>query len=346
MRETFVAADLCADLFFAPDGNGPMEKGVETGHAHAGLRGFHMFQKSGKTAEQLAFLEGFGHGMELLKCHPGLFGAGDPSRLTDFRRCEFAFEGHENAPFVVGEMDDTCFEHSGKPFGFVAGLDALAAHVAYTKGKDALGRHEPVGLRSGEGHEKTAMLIERLAGGHFQGCPEFVSLAGDFGIRRADDDMPGEGILAEHELKGGFKLFGGHFPSHESALGEIRGEKRLADTADRSSFDHGADTLQNNGQLDTAQSGNFLKRFAGKTGNLVFGDGKDAGVDGIVVLGRDHWKEGMIAAHRVSLQGGMFFAGRSLAIKRVNAMIAGSFLNKHEKHSGPSPCGKNRLQQR
>ena len=307
-----MAADLCADLFFAPDGNGPMEKGVETGHAHAGLRGFDMFQKSGKTAEQLAFLEGFGNGMELFEGHPGLFGARDPCGLADFLGCEFAFEGHENAPFVVGEMHDTCFEHAGKPFGFVAGLDALAAHVANTKGKDALGRHEPVGLRSSEAHEKAAMLIERLAGGHFQGCPEFVSLAGDFSISRADDDMTREGILAEHELKGGFELFGRHFPSHESALGEIRGEKRLADTADRSSFDHGADTLQNNGQLDTAQSGNFLKRFAGKTGNLVFGDGKDTGVDGIVVLGRDHVRVEIVAAQRASLQGAMFFWQGSL----------------------------------
>jgi molybdopterin/thiamine biosynthesis adenylyltransferase/rhodanese-related sulfurtransferase len=307
MRETFVAADLRADLFLASDRNSPMEESVETGHTHTGLRGLHMFQEGGKTAQQLAFLKGFGHGVEFLEGHSSLFGAGDPSGLADFLGGEFAFEGHENAPFVVSEVHDTCFEHAGKPFGFVAGFDALAAHVADTKGKDALCRHEPIGLRTSESHEKAAMLIERLAGGHFQGRPEFVGLTGNFGIRRADDDMTGERILAEHEFKGGIELFGGHFPSHESAFGEICGQKRLADAADRSGFHHRTDALENGRQVDATQAGNFLKGFAGKTGNLVFGDSKDACVDGVVVLSRNHWKVWMIAARRVSLQGGMFF---------------------------------------
>lgn len=307
MRETFVAADLCADLFFTSDGNGPVEKSIETGHTNSGLRGFDMFKEGGKTAQQLAFLEGFGHGMELLQGDPSLFGTGDPSGLADLCGGEFPFKGHEDTPFVIGEVHDTCFEHAGKSFGFVAGLDALAAHVADTKGKDALRRHEPVGLRASDAHEKAAMLIERLAGGHFQGRPELVGLTGDFGIRRADDDMAGERILTKHEFKGGIELFGGHFPSHEGAFGEIRGEKRLADAADRSGFNHGADALEDGWQVHATETGNFLKGFARKTGNLVFGDGKDAGVDGVVVLGRNHWKEWMIAAHRASLQGGMFF---------------------------------------
>ena len=119
--------------------------------------------------------------------------------------------------------------------------------------------------------------------------------------------MAGEGILAEHEFKGGIELFGGNFPRHEGAFGEICGEKGLTDAADRSGFDHGTDALENGWQVHATEAGNFLKGFARKTGNLVFGDGKDAGVDGVVVLGRNHWKAGMIAAHRVSLQGGMFF---------------------------------------
>ena len=204
-------------------------------------------------------------------------------------------------------MDDAGFKHTGETFGFVAWFDGLAANMADAEGEYALRRHEAVGFRASEGHEKTAMLIERLTGGHLQSRPEFVGLAGDFGIRRADDDMTGEGILAKHEFKGSIELFGGNLPSHKGAFGEICGQKRLADAADRSCLDHGADALQNNGQLDTAEAGNFLKRLAGKTGNLVFGDGEDAGVDGVVVLSRNHWKSGMIAARTHSLQGGMFF---------------------------------------
>ena len=307
VRETFVTPNLRAGLFFATDWNGPVEKGIETSNPHAGLRGFDMFQKGGKTAQQLALLEGLGDGVEFFEGHACLFGAGVPGWFTDFLWCEFSLEGHQDTPFVIGEMNDAGFEHTGKTFGFVARFDGLAANMPDAESKYALRRHEAVGIRASEGHEKTAMLVERLTGGHLQSRPEFVGLARDFSIRRADDDMTGEGILAEHEIKGGIELFGGNLPCHKGTLGEIRGQKRLADAADRSCLNHGADALQNNGQPDTAQARNFLKRLAGKPGNLVFGDGENAGVDGIVVLSRNHWKGWIIVPQQASLQGGMFF---------------------------------------
>ena len=167
VRETFVAPDLCADLFFAPDWNGPMEKGVETSHANAGLRGFHMFQKSGKTAKQLALSEGFGDGIELLKGNTSLFGAGDPGWLTNFLWSKFALEGHKNTPFVIGKMNDACFEHAGRTLRFVARLDRLAPDMTDPEGKYALRRHESIGLGTSKVHEKAAVGIERLTGGHF-----------------------------------------------------------------------------------------------------------------------------------------------------------------------------------
>ena len=307
MRETFVAANLSAGLFFPSGGNGPMEEGVESRHAHPGLRGFDMLKKGGKAAQQLALLERFGDGVEFLKGDSSLFGAVVPSGFTDLCGGKFPFKGHENAPFVLREMHDACFEHAGKSFGFVAGFDGLAAHVADTESKDAFCRHEPICLCTGETHQKTAMLIERLASGNLQCRPEFVGLAGDFGIRRADDDMAGEGVLAEHEFKGGIEFFGGNLPRYKGALSEIGGKKGLADTADRSSFDHGADAFENSRQVYAAESRNFQKWLPRETGNFVFGNGEDAGVDGVVVLGRNHLKAGMIAAGHTLLQGRMFF---------------------------------------
>jgi len=307
MRETFVTADLCASLFFPSGGNGPMEEGVESRHAHASLRGFDMLKEGGKTAQQLALLERLGDGVEFLQAYARFFGAGVPRGFADLCRGKFSFKCHENAPFVVREMHDACFKHAGKPFGFVAGFDGFAAHVADTEGKYALCWHEPVCLCTCDARQKTAMLIERLTGGHFQCRPEFVGFAGDFGIRRTDDDMAGEGVLAKHEFEGGIKFFGGNFPRYKGALSEIGGKKGLADAADRSSLDHGADAFENGWQVHATETRNFQKWLPGKTGNLVFGNGKDAGVDGVVVLSRNHFKPYMIAAGDALLQGRMFF---------------------------------------
>ena len=66
MSETFVAADLCTGLFFPSAGNGPVEKCIESRHAHPCLRGFDMLKEGGKTAQQLALLERLGDGVEFL----------------------------------------------------------------------------------------------------------------------------------------------------------------------------------------------------------------------------------------------------------------------------------------
>ena len=64
-------------------------------------------------------------------------------------------------------MNDAGFEHAGGAFRFVTRFDRLAANMTDAKGKDALRWHKAVGLGTGKAHEKTAVGIERLTGGHF-----------------------------------------------------------------------------------------------------------------------------------------------------------------------------------
>ena len=88
------------------------------------------------------------------------------------------------------------------------------------------------------------MFFEGFALRHFQGRPEFVVTARNFTVGRAGHDVAGEGIFAEHEIKGRIQLIIIHLPSTECAVREFRSKKGLSDTADHSCVEHRTDSCE------------------------------------------------------------------------------------------------------
>src|SRR5213594_3571548 len=69
--------------------------------------------------------------------------------------------------------------------------------------------------------------------------------------------MPAERVLLKHPVEGRVELAVGHLPGHQRAVGEVRGQKRLAHPADVPRHQHGADALDDR-----------LQRYAGEPGDL------------------------------------------------------------------------------
>src|ERR1700745_181162 len=98
--------------------------------------------------------------------------------------------------------------------------------------------------------------------------------------------MAGKGILPEHEAECTVELIVGYFPRHQSPVGKIRCQERLADPPDRARVEHGLNPLQDDRFLDTGQSGYLAKRFTHKSLDPVFRDSKYLRINRIGVLAR------------------------------------------------------------
>ena len=61
----------------------------------------------------------------------------------------------------------------------------------------------------------------------------------------------------------------------------------MADAADDAGLDHRADSLDDRVQRNSGFFRDHMKRMALESGDEVFGDGEDAGVDRFVVFDRD-----------------------------------------------------------
>ena len=74
-------------------------------------------------------------------------------------------------------------------------------------------------------------------------------------------------------------------------MGELGGEEGLADAADNPGLEHQADALQHGVERDAGLLGDGLEGAGLVAGDEVFGDGEDAGVDGVVVVShvRGRW---------------------------------------------------------
>ena len=131
-------------------------------------------------------------------------------------------------------------------------------------------------------------MIEGLALGDFQSGPEAVAGAGDFLVGGAGDDVPREGIVLEHVVEDGSEFFLRDTPSDEGSMSEFGGEEGLAHTANDACFEHGANALEDDREFDAGLFGNDFEGVALKTGNEVFGNSENFGVNGVVVLGGYH----------------------------------------------------------
>ena len=82
--------------------------------------------------------------------------------------------------------------------------------------------------------------------------------------------------------------FSGGFPGNQRAGGQICGQQCLADAPNCPRLEHAPDPFQHGRQWQLSFSGNFGEGSAHKTGNLIFRDREDAGVDRIGMFNRDH----------------------------------------------------------
>lgn len=77
-----VPSDLPASPFLHAFGNSPMEERIEPGDPLSSGRGFHVFQKGGKTSDCLPLIEGFDHAVEGVDIHASPGRPGDPRMAT------------------------------------------------------------------------------------------------------------------------------------------------------------------------------------------------------------------------------------------------------------------------
>ena len=180
-----------------------------------------MLEECGKPAEKFAFLERFGDGIEILQRDACFRRATSPDGFCDLVQGELALESHQHTPLVVGELNDAGSKHPCWHFGAITRFNELAANVAHAQCEDPFGRHEAVAFCACDFKKKAAVFVEGLTRWDFDGCPKLVGFARDLGVGGANDDMSGEGILAEHKFKCGVEFFRCHLPSDERPFRKI-----------------------------------------------------------------------------------------------------------------------------
>ena len=134
------------------------------------------------------------------------------------------------------------------------------------------------------------MTCQGKSGRNLEGGPETERSSFDSGIRGAHNDMSRKGILFEEKVKGGFQFLLRHTPGDEGSLGKIVGDQGLPDPADRSRLKHGPDACEDGIKGLSRLFGNFGKGILMESGYLILRDGKNGGVNGIVVLDGKHGK--------------------------------------------------------
>ena len=103
----------------------------------------------------------------------------------------------------------------------------------------------------------------------------------------ADHDVPGERVLAKHEVEGLVQARLGDLPGNEGAGRELVRDQGLADAADGARAQHRADALDHRVEVDAGARGDLAEGVAEEPADAVLGDGEDGGVGGVVDGGGD-----------------------------------------------------------
>ena len=199
----------------------------------------------------------------------------------DFLGSDLALEGEQDLPLVRGEVHGLDLGHVRGRVGDLAGVDGLAPDVADAEDKDALGGHEPEVFGPDAAAEEFGMFLQGKAPRSLEGGPEPVIGPGGRAVGGTQDDVSAERVFPEHEVEGGVETFGGDLPGDQGAGGQVGGQESLADAPDRPGAQHGANSLENRGQVDPAARGDFAERVGAEPGDLVLADRQDTGVDGV-----------------------------------------------------------------
>ena len=279
--EDVVTADFAAGFDFASGWNCPMKQGVKAGDAFAISERFDVFEESGETADDAAFVEVFGHFVKGFERDLRFGGAGGPDIGNEFLGSEFTLDGHEDAPFEFVELDDIHIHDFSESIGFAARFHAATADVTDAESEEAFGGHDAVMISANLVAEVIAVFGHRVTLRDFERGPKFVGGTGRSGIGRADDDVAGKGILLEHVVKGGVQFFDGKLPRDEGARSEVGGHERLPHAADRARAQHRLDALDHDGKFDAGLPRDLAEGVTLESLDLVFGDGKDLRVDGV-----------------------------------------------------------------
>ena len=101
-----VATDFASGFHFATFGDGPVEEAVEAGDTFSSVGGFDVLEKGREAADHFLAVEDAGDLVEAFQADACDFGAGIPAICNDFVRGELFFEGEENVPLLLREIDD------------------------------------------------------------------------------------------------------------------------------------------------------------------------------------------------------------------------------------------------
>ncbi len=246
-----------------------------------------MFEEGGETSQDFAGSHAIGDLVKLFEGESCFFGSICPDVFDDFFGFEFPFQRFEDLPFERGKRFQFDLGGFDGGIGFFAGGNGPAADVTDAEGEDHFRGHDAKFVGADGAQEKFAMFGERKTLRDFESGPEFIVGASGDRIGGAENDVSTERVLLEHIIEGGIKLFVGNLPRNESPVGEVGGKKRLTYSSDCPGKQHGLDSFDDNGQVNAAAPGDFAERVTMETGELVFRDGEDAGVDGVVDVGRN-----------------------------------------------------------
>src|SRR6266545_1900080 len=123
------------------------------------------------------------------------------------------------------------------------------------------------------------MLLDRIAGRHFQRGPE--SPFRWTGLAVSNHDVTGKRIAPGDETE---RVVGALFvdlPRDQRSLREIRRQERLSHAANRPRFEHRADALDDGVGSEAGAASDLADRIANESPNLIFGDLENLAIHGI-----------------------------------------------------------------
>src|ERR1700731_2117192 len=148
-----------------------MKQGVKTGHAYAARRRLNVLEKSREAAQDFTRCQIFSDLEKFIERHTSLSGARYPWRRLDFIDPEFAFQGEQNVPFSIGQIDRLNRNHLSGVGCSAPNIDCFATNMADTQRENSFSRHYSEMLGADLFREQLTMLSEGETRRHFDRRP-------------------------------------------------------------------------------------------------------------------------------------------------------------------------------